>query len=134
LTLPASLGGATTTLTDVSINSSGLNIGSGSIQLAEIKIGDGSKVKIVNSIATLSANAAGYTFGVEGTLQLRLPQNSQNIAISGSVDSSGQFTATLSQITLKLANVDLELSNITMNNSGLTVASGTLRCPPNWAV
>jgi len=129
LTLPQSLGGATTTLTEVSIDGNGLHIGGGSLQLPEIKIGDGSKVKIINPTAMIASGASGYTFGVSGTLQLRLPQNSQNIAVAGTINSSGQFTATIDQLTLKLANVDLKLLGLTMNNSGLTVVTGTLQLP-----
>jgi hypothetical protein len=131
LKLPSSLGGGLATVNNVTINQSGLSVSAGSFVLADINIGDGSKVKLAAPTATLSNTTSGYMFGVSGTLQLRLPDNSQDIALSGSVNTSGQFTATISSITLSLTKASLVLSNIVMNNNGLAVATGTLVMPAN---
>jgi hypothetical protein len=131
LKLPASLGGGLVTVNDVAIDQNGLSVSAGRFTVADIKIGDGNKVKIVAPTATLSNTASGYMFGVSGTLQLRLPDNSQDIAINGSVNTSGQFTATISSISLTLAKATLKLNNIVMNNTGLSVLTGTLVLPAN---
>jgi len=129
LQLPSSLGGTSGTVNDVRITKDGLTIASGSFTLPDINIGDGSKVRLNNPTATIAAAAGGYTFGINGTLQLRLPQNSQDIAITASMNTAGQISASLSQLTLKLASVDLRLTNVSFNNSGLSVAQGTLQLP-----
>ena len=129
LQLPSSLGGTSGTVNDVSITSSGLTIGGGTFTLPDIKIGDGSRVKLNNLTATISAVAGGYTFGIQGVLQLRLPQNSQNINITASMNTSGQINASLSQLTLHLASVTLSLDKVQFSNNGLSVAQGTLQLP-----
>ena len=129
LTLPASLGGAAATITDVKITAAGLTFGSASIAFPDIKFGDGSKVKIVGLTGTLAAGASGYTFTLSGQLQLRLPGNSQDINIAASINTAGQFSASVSQLTLSLASVQLKLTGLSVNNDGLSVASGTLTLP-----
>ena len=129
LQLPPSLGGTSGTVKDVRITKDGLTIASGSFTLPDINIGDGSKVRLNNPTATISAAAGGYTFWINGTLQLRLPQNSQDISLTASMNTAGQIGASLSQLTLKLASVELQLTNVSFTNSGLSVAQGTLRLP-----
>jgi len=127
LTLPNNMGSAT--LNNISITPAGLSIGGGQIVFPDIKIGNGTKVKVVRPMATLTATSGGYTFGINGTLQLRLPQNSQDIAISLTLNTAGQFSGSLSGITLKLATVDLRLTNIIFDNNGLYVSRGELKLP-----
>ena len=129
LQLPESLGGETGTVTGVTIKSSGLSISGGSISLPDIKIGDGSKVKIDNPKATISAGSAGYTFGINGTLMLRLPQNSQDIAIQANMDPQGHISAQVDELTLNMASLSLKLTGVVFNNQGLSVAKGTLQLP-----
>ena len=129
LTLPESLGKATATVTDVKITRDGLAFGSASITFPDIKFGDGSKIKIVQLRGTLAAGVSGYEFDFSGQLQVRLPGNSQDINITGSINTVGQFSASVSQLTLSLASVQLKLSSLTVNNDGLSVASGTLTLP-----
>ena len=129
LTLPKSLGEGVATLTAVEITANGLKIGGGSITFPDIKFGDGSKVKIVGLAGTLASSAAGYTFGLNCELQLRLPGNSQDIPITASIDTAGQFSASVEELKLSLASVDLVLTGVKVNNDGLSVASGTLTLP-----
>ncbi|MFQ5341349.1 MAG: DUF4397 domain-containing protein [Anaerolineae bacterium] len=129
LQLPSSLGGASGTVNDVRITEDGLTFGGGAITLPDIKVGDGSRVKLNNPTATIAAATGGYTFSINGTLQLRLPQNSQDITITASMNTAGQISATLSQLTLKAASLNLRLTNVLFNNSGLSVAQGTLQLP-----
>ncbi len=129
LTLSASLGGGSATVTGVNITKDGLSFAGASITFPDIKFGDGSKVRIVQLRGTLAAGASGYTFSLSGQLQIRLPGNSQDISITGSISTAGQFSATVSQLTLNLASVQLRLTGLTVNNDGLSVASGTLALP-----
>lgn len=129
--LPQSLGNLTGSVNTVRITSSGLSIGGGSISLPEIRIGDGSRLRISNPTATLSIgpNNSGYTFGLQGTLLLRIPQNSQDIAIAGSIDTNGQLSVTVNQLQLNIASARLTVQNIALNNNGMTVGSGVLTLP-----
>ncbi len=129
LTLPTALGSGAVTLQNVKIGAGGLSIGSGTIALPDIKIGSGTTVKIVRLTAQIGTAGGGYTLTIRGQLQIRLPQNSQNIDITGSINTNGHISATISQITLALATVNLKLNNIALSNSGLSVASGTLNLP-----
>lgn len=129
LTLPASLGSSSATVTNVTITKDGLSLGAATINFPDVKIGDGSKLKIVQISATLATAADGYTFSLGGTLQVRLPGNSQDIAITASVSTAGQISATISQLTLNIASVSLKMTGLTMNNTGLSVTSATLNLP-----
>ena len=129
LTLPKSLGEATAQVTGLKISVDGLAFDSASITLPEIKIGDGSKVKITGVKAELTVASGNYKFTASGTLVLNLPGNSQNVAISFSIDSTGQMSGTLSQLSLTLAGATLKLTDLAMNNNGLAVASATLTLP-----
>ena len=134
LTLPKSLGEGVATLTAVEITANGLKIGGGSITFPDIKFGDGSKVKIVELAGTLASSAAGYTFGFNCELQLRLPGNSQDIPITARIDTAGQFSASVEELKLSLASVDLVLTGVKVNNDGLSVAKGTLVLPAKLPV
>ncbi len=129
LQLPESLGAETGTVTGIKIDSSGLSITGGSISLPDIKIGDGSKVKIDNPSATISAANGGYKFSISGTLMLRLPQNSQDIPIQANIDTHGQISAQVDTLTLNMASLSLKLAGVTFDNQGLSVAAGTLQLP-----
>ena len=129
LQLPASLGNASGTLDNVRITADGLSIGGGSFSLPDILIGDGSKLRLNDPSATLSAIAGGYRFDVAATLQLRLPENSQDVAINVSIDTDGQMAGQLDHLTLQMASVSLQLSQVSFNNSGLAVSQGTLQLP-----
>jgi len=129
LTLPASLGNTSITVNDVSITSAGLRVGGGSITLPTIKFGDGTKLQIVSPTASIQAASGGYTFGVSGTLQVRLPQNSQDIAVSFTISTTGQFSGSISQLSLTLASTTLQMTDVTFNNSGLSVGQARLTLP-----
>jgi hypothetical protein len=129
LKLPESLGETSITVNNISITSSGLSVGGGSITLPTIKIGDGSKLQVVSPTASITAVAGGYTFGVSGTLQLRLPQNNQDIPVSFTIGANGQFTCTITKVSLTVATATLALNNAVFNNSGLSVGTATLTLP-----
>jgi len=126
LQLPPSLGSTVGTVDDVRITSDGLHISGGSVSLPDIKIGDGSKVKVNHPTASFSAGAAGYTFALTGTLQLRLPQNSQDIPFHATIDTQGHIQGSVDELSLSLASLNLRLANVSFTNSGLAVAKGTL--------
>jgi len=102
--LPSSLGGATGAVSGLRITGSGLSFDQVSITLPNIKFGDGSKVMIKNLTATLTLPSGGYLLSISGTLALRLPDNSQDIPITASMDSNGNLSASISgSITLNIA-------------------------------
>jgi len=131
LTLPDSLNGSTVTVRAVTITADGLEVGGGAVLLAlpDIDVGDGSKLRFSGVEASLEIDGDSYVFGLAGMLQLRLPQNAQDIAIEAQVDTEGNFSGTVDTITLSLANTSLQLSDLAFDNEGLTVASGTLVLP-----
>lgn len=133
LTLPPSLNESTVTLTNITINDSGLRIGSGSVQikLSDINVGDGSKVRFSNVVVTLQASGSTYTFGVSAVLQLRLPQNIQDITVTAQIDTDGNFSGNLSQITLNIASATLTLNNIDFDAQGLRVGTASIAFPPS---
>lgn len=131
LTLPESLNGSTVTVREVTITTDGIEVGGGAVVLAlpDIDIGDGSRVRFSAVEASLEIDGGAYVFGLAGTLQLRLPQNAQDIAITAQVDQDGNFSGTVDAITLALANTSLQLEDIAFDSEGLTVAIGTLVLP-----
>ncbi|MBN1890318.1 MAG: DUF4397 domain-containing protein [Thermoflexales bacterium] len=130
LTLPASLGGASGAVSGLKITKDGISFDQVSILLPDIKFGDGSKVKLQRLTATLTMSGGVYKLDLSGTLSLRLPDNSQDIPITASLDSNGNLSASISgSITLKIATASLTLSGVTLNNAGLTVASASLKLP-----
>ena len=131
LTLPQSLGGVSGTVNNVSITRTGLSVGGGSITLPMIKFGDGSKLKIVNATASVQTQAGGYAFGVSGTLQLRVPQNSQDIAVAFTIGTNGQFSGSIDRLSLTVASTTLALNNVTFDNNGLAVSQASLTLPPS---
>jgi len=132
LTLPKSLNESTLTVEDISISADGLEIGGAEValNLPDLNIGDGEKVRFSDVVAKLRIEAGSYTFGVEATLELRLPQNNQDIKIQAQINTKGEFSGSLSRITLTLATVSLVLDNVSFNNKGLAVSQATLRLPP----
>ncbi len=134
LTLASSMRGVKHTVENVTITGDdGLSIGGVgvTIPLPDIYVGDGSKVAFTNLAATLTVSDLGggeyaYTFAVNGTLNLRLPQNSQDVNFQAQIDSNGNFSGSLDQLTLNITKAQLVLENITFNNSGLSVETGTL--------
>lgn len=71
LTLPAALGSAVANLINVTISNDGLTLGSGGASIAEIKIGDGSKLKITD--AALSLTTVGNNFKFTATARWSSP-------------------------------------------------------------
>ncbi len=129
LTLPAKLGGSSLTLTGVAISKDGLSLGAATITFPDIKIGDGSKLKIAKIAATMTTAANGYTFSLTGTLQVRLPGNSTDVTLTGSVNTAGELSGAVNQITLNIASLTLSMTGLSMNSSGLSVATATLNLP-----
>ncbi len=129
LTLPASLGGASGSLNHVAITEDGLSIGGGSFSLPEVRIGDGSKVKITDISAELAMHGRSYTISAGGKLNLNLPGNSQIVQISFSLDSNGAMKGSLDQLHLSVAGATLSMQQVVLTNSGLTVAAATLKLP-----
>ena len=70
LTLPPSLNESVVTLRQVSITSNGLEIGGGTVQmnLPDINVGDGSKVRFSKMSLTLDITDGVYTYSIDGTL------------------------------------------------------------------
>lgn len=66
-----------------------------------------------------------------GNVELRLPQNNQDIAIIAQVSNDSKFSGTLSSLKLTLASVTLTPNNVAFNNNGLRVAQATLQLPPS---
>ena len=133
LKLPPSLNESVVTVKNVTISADGLKIGGGAVQLnlPDINIGDGSKVRFSNVKATLQIENDKYAFGIATTIQLRLPQNAQDIAAQARVDTDGKFSGSLNQLTLKIATVTLKLDNVQFNNRGLAVVKASLLLPAN---
>ena len=131
LTLPASLGSTQIAVTGVSITASGLTFANASITLPDIKIGDGSKIKIVAPSASIAPVTGGYTFSISGQLQIRLPQNSQDTTVTGSINTAGQVSISMPSLslTLHLASLTLTVTGLTMDNTGVTFGSASLALP-----
>ena len=132
LTLPESLNESTLTVEDVSISADGLEIGGAEValNLPDLDIGNGEKVRFSEIVATLRIEDGSYTFGIKATLELRLPQNSQDVKIQAKINNQGAFSGSLNRITLKLATVSLVLDTVSFNNNGLAVSQATLQLPP----
>ena len=131
LTLPPSLNESTVTVSDVTIAADGIEIGGAvvEINLPDINIGNGSKVRFSEVVATLGIEGDTYFFGISAVLQLRLPQNNQDITIAATVDSDGQFSGSVSQISLTIANATLTMVDLTFDNTGLQVSEATIQLP-----
>ncbi|MBX3013946.1 MAG: DUF4397 domain-containing protein [Caldilineaceae bacterium] len=134
LTLPPKLGESVITLTDVAISGSGLDLGSAAIALPDLVLGAGEEgedptLKIAQPTVTLEVQADRYTFGGSGTLQIRLPSNSQDTDITFTIDNNGDFTANLSQLSLTVAEATLTLQTIVIDNDGLTATTASIELP-----
>ncbi len=134
LALPASLGGTTTTIGGVAITGDGLRFSDATLALPNVVLagsaGADPKLTIANPAVTLMVTNGSYQFSGAGTLQVRLPSNSQDIALSFAIDNRGQFAATLSNLTLRVAQSSLTLQNLSFDNSGMRAGSATITLPP----
>ncbi len=135
LTLPASLGSTTTTIGGVAITGAGLLFSDAKLALPNIVLagsaGADPKLTIADPEVTLMVTNGTYQFSGAGTLELRLPSNSQDIALTFVIDNSGQFAATLSNLTLTVAESTLALQNLSFDNSGMRAGSAALTLPPS---
>lgn len=133
LTLPPKLGESTVTLSEVAITGDGLDLGSAAIVLPNITLGevDGNepKLTIITPTVTLQVQDDSYSFGGSGTLQIRLPGNSQDTDITFTIDNNGDFTADLSQLSLTVAKATLSLQTIAIDNDGLSAATAAIELP-----
>jgi len=129
--LPANLGNAVGTITGVRIDKTGLKFSQAQVTLPDVKFGDGSTLKVMHPSATLNLQGNGFGLGLAGQMVVSLPQNAQTVNITATINSSGQFSAALSQLNLQIANATLALSNISIDNSGLDAAQAQLNLPPN---
>lgn len=126
LQLPASLGGSVGIVRDVRLTDDGPSVGGGGFMIPDILIGDGSKIQIRNAMASITREPKGHAFDIAGTLQLRLPQNSLDVALTTHLDTTGNISGTVSQLALQMANLTLKLTGVAFSNHGLKVAQGTL--------
>ncbi len=129
LTLPASLGGATGSVGLAKITKDGLAFAAATIPLPEFKLGGGNTLKLSGATATMGTAANGYTLAIGGKLQVRLPGNQKDLSITGSMSTTGAFSATVSALSLNIATLTLALTNATVSNTGLSVASAMLTLP-----
>ncbi|MCP4358769.1 MAG: DUF11 domain-containing protein [Chloroflexi bacterium] len=132
LTLPPSLNESTVTVREVSVTADGLEVGGGAVTVNLPDIVMGSQVRFSGVSVTMEiTNGNEYSFSVDAVLQLRLPQNDQDITINAAIDNDGNFAGTLDLITLKLGPATLTLTNIAFDKTGLQVDDGTLLFPQN---
>lgn len=128
LQLPTQLGATRGVVNNVrfTFDDGKLSIGGGRFRLPDILIGDGSKIRINNPVASIVEEADGYAFGIAGTLQLRLPQNSLDVALAAQIDAAGNLSGTVNQLALRTASLALTLNQVSLSHTGLAVAHGNL--------
>ncbi len=129
ITLSDDLGGASGTATDLRITTNSITIGGvgATIPLPDIDMGE--TIKLTGLKATVGYFRGVYSLKVEGTLELNLPDNEQEIELEFSIDSEGNIAGEVSGFTLNLAGASLELKQIAFDNSGMTIATATLTLP-----
>ncbi len=129
LTLPPSLNESSVTLRQVSITSRGIEIGGGTVQvnLPDINVGDGSKVRFSKMSLTLDITAGVYTYSIDATLNIRLPQNIQDIVVHAQIDNDGNFHGTISEIELVLGTAAVGMQNVYFDANGLKADVALLR-------
>ncbi len=133
LTLPGGLGNTTVTVSDLSITAAGLRIGNGTFALPDIVFpgGDGSQIKIAQATATMRIADNKYVLTCSGTLQLRLPDNSLDAALSFTL-ADGVLTGALNQLQLTVAGMTLDLNGAQLNNTGLSITMARLSLPARF--
>lgn len=148
ITLPAALGGAGGSVGLVKITKDGLSFAAVSFKMPNFTPGGsnvavassapglarsvsagGSPLTVADPVATVGTTPNGYTLAISGKLQVRLPGNQKDINISASMDTAGNFSATIASLTLNIATLTLGLTNATVSNAGLTVGNASLTLP-----
>ena len=126
--LAAAFGGSGT-VSDIRISDAGLSIGGGSFALPTARIGASGKLTISGATASLTVDGDAYTLSAAGTLNLKIPENTQQIPLSFKFDGAGQLSATIGQIGLKLAGIKLALSQVALDDTALRAVNATLSLP-----
>ena len=130
LTLPASLGSASATISGTSITSAGLTFAQAQIDFPDIRFGSGDTVKVSGAKALLKTTNERYGFDAQGTLYINLPGNpEQRIALAFSMDPDGSLRATIVELELTLAGCRLTIQNMSLGNDGLTGQNVALTLP-----
>ncbi len=148
ITLPAALGGAGGSVGLVKITKDGLSFAAVSFKMPNFTPGGsnvavasstpglarsisagGSPLTVADPVATVGTTPNGYTLAISGKLQVRLPGNQKDINISASMDTAGNFSATIANLTLNIATLTLGLTNATISNAGLAVGNASLTLP-----
>ncbi|MBX7233328.1 MAG: DUF4397 domain-containing protein [Caldilineales bacterium] len=148
ITLPPALGGAGGSVGLVKITKDGLSFASVSFKMPNFTPGGsnvtaassgpklargvsagGSPLTVADPVATVGTTPNGYTLAISGKLQVRLPGNQKDINISASMDTAGNFSATVASLSLNIATLTLGLTNATVGNAGLSVGNASLALP-----
>ncbi|RME54098.1 MAG: hypothetical protein D6790_17065, partial [Caldilineae bacterium] len=83
-------------------------------------------IVLVENTATVGVFEGKIGLEVESTLQLWLPNNQRNIAVTFKIDENGDFEGEIEKLDLTVAGQALEMKKITLSNSGLKVGEATL--------
>ena len=129
LELPKAFGGTKAVIEDITIDDSGLTIGKGALVLPDIKIGDGSKIKILAPTASIESSGGVYQMSLEGTLKITLPGNDHTIKIKATIDSNGKLKATVASLNLNINGMTLTMKQMTLSSDGLKAVLGQLKLP-----
>ncbi len=136
LTLPDELGGETIAIDSVKITTSSFKFGgvedtfklpdihllgkSGSASRA-VGASSSSSVKLINNTATLVDKEGALKLIVKGTLEIKLPDNQQTIAVEFDISEDGEFDGKLDTLTLKLPGSKIDMTKLDITNEGLKV-------------
>ena len=131
LTLPESLNESTVTVREVTISADGIEIGGAEvvINLPDAELGSGGKARLSELSITLAIEGDSYSFGVAAVLQLRLPQNAQDIRVTAEIDNAGEFSGSIDQLTLVIAGARLQMVNVAFDTNALEVERAELQLP-----
>lgn len=126
--LPPDLGGASMALTDVFIDDQGLSVGSGDFAIPDVMLADG--LSISGATAKLSVVDGQYALAAKGTLNVMLPDNDKETAITFMMSNDGAISGEVSGLTLNLGGAVLELGAAKLGSDGLTSESASITVPP----
>ena len=131
--MPAKLGGATGSVTQVRIDDGGLSIGGAGvgIPIPDFKVGS-AKAGFAISQARATLTVAGdysYNVTVGGTATVNMPGATGSATGSIELPSDGSLRGSISGMALKVAGMDLAVQNFRIVNETLMADTASLKTP-----
>jgi uncharacterized repeat protein (TIGR01451 family) len=133
LSLSKSLGSGTALLQNVTIDGSGLHIGSGAVSFDipdMVTSGGIGSVRMSQMKAEFQVRSQNgqdvYGLYLGGLIQVRLPENSLDMQFSALVDSNGNFDASIDAFKIKMASTILSMKTMKITSGGLRATEATL--------